>query len=107
MLLAREIMSEDNYRTFAELVDERLMSNIFEPLRVCMLKIISQSKNRKAALTAIEQCRVKELIEKSENCSNAIVDGLYVLTSAGSSNSVDADAQRTGNARVRIEKACP
>ena len=107
MLLVREIMSEEAYRDFTQYVEVRLVDNIFEPLRECILELYSKSKERQAAVTAVEQCRVNELIEKLENCSNAIVDGLYVLASARTSNSDDADTQRARNARARIEKSCP
>ena len=50
--------------------------------------VAGEEPSRRAALTAIEQCRVNELIEKSENYSNAIVDGLYIVAAEAPQNSL-------------------
>jgi len=107
MLLAREVMSDDAFKEFSRRVEQGLGEHIFEPLRECILDIASKSKQRQAALTAIEQCRIHEILDKSEECSSALVDGLYVLAAAGTSGSDVSETPRARGARARIEKACP
>ena len=107
MLLAREVMSDEAYKEFSRRVEQGLGDHIFEPLRQCILDIASKSKQRQAALAAIEQCRIHEILDKSEECSSALVDGLYILAATGTSGSDVSDTPRARGARARIEKTCP
>ena len=107
MLLARELMSDALFRKFVQFVDVRLVESTFVPIRKCLLDVFSKSKEREAALTAIEQCDVNGLIQKSIKCSNAIVEALYVFTAPGSSKSDTAESEAVGEAIQRVEQACP
>jgi hypothetical protein len=107
MLLAREVMSDEAYKEFSQRVEQGLGDHIFEPLRQCILDIAAKSKQRHAAMTAIEQCRIHEILDKLEVCSSALIDGLYILAAASTSGSDRSDTPRAKEARARIEKACP
>jgi hypothetical protein len=107
MLLAREVMSDEAYKEFSRRVEQGLGEHIFEPLRRCTLDIASKSKQRQAAMQAIKQCRIHEILDKSEECSSALIDGLYILAAASTSVSAASDTPRAREARARIEKACP
>ena len=107
MLLAREVMSVEDYVDFEQYVEVRLVENTLNPMRECILNIISKSKERQAALAAIEKCNVNQLNQTSITCSKAIVEGLYVFTRASTTQSGAADVERVSQAKQRIEQDCP
>lgn len=107
MLLAREVMSDAHYREFAGFINIRLVENTFVPIRSCISEIFSRSKQRQAALTAIERCKINDLLQRSVQCSDGILEALYVFAAAGTSNSRIADSDAISDATQGVEQACP
>ena len=107
MLLAREVMSDEDYVDFKHHVEVLLVENTLNPMHECVLNIISKSEERQAALAAIEQCNVNQLNQTSGTCSKAIVEGLYVFTRASVTQSGVSDLEHVSQAKQRIEHDCP
>lgn len=107
MLLARELMNDESYEEFSDFVNVRLVENTFVPIRGCIADVYAASKDRQAALDAIERCDLKRLIARSVDCGNAIVEALYAFAAVGTSSSAAAESELDREARRRVEEACP
>ncbi len=106
LLLARDLMGDEDYRSFSDFVHRRLQERTLEPLRECLLMVYSASKKDLAGPTDIT-CDLDTLVQRSGRCSGAVLEALYVFAEASIARSGDAESDEPARMRQHVDKMCP
>lgn len=106
LLLARDLMSDEDYRRFDDFVDRRLQERTLAPLRECLRTVYSASRNENSGPVEIA-CDLDDLLQSSGRCSAAVVEALYVFAETSVTRAGGADSPRPEDTRRRVDDACP
>ncbi len=105
-LLARELMTEEQFVPFDEFVGRRLNDGTVVPLRQCLLKIHRAWREGRTGPGAVD-CEFDELSAASTECSDAVVEALYAFAATGASPSGKADDEVVQSVRAHVDEGCP
>ena len=105
LLLARDLMSDEDYRRFDDFVHRRLQERTLEPLRECLRAVYSASRQEDSDKMELA-CDLEDLLQSSGRCSAAVVEALYVFAET-SVTRAGADSPRPEDTRRRVDDACP
>ncbi len=105
-LLTRDLMSEEHYFQFEEFVGKRLNDGALVPLRACLMDAYRASKKAGSGIADLD-CDLAGLARQATECSDAVIDALYVFASAGVTKSGKADPKAVERTVLRVDEACP
>lgn len=105
-LLTRDLMSEEHYFQFEEFVGKRLNDGALVPLRACLMDAYRAAKEPGSGIAGPD-CDLEVLARRATECSDAVIDALYVFASAGVTKTGKADPKAVERTIQRVDEACP
>lgn len=81
LFLVREVLRIDAYSFIESSVEFTLIDKIFRPLDVCLTQAYDAAISGNSAMSIVQECQVRKLLQDALDCGYAIADELYKLSS--------------------------
>jgi hypothetical protein len=81
LFLVREVLRIDAYSFIESSVEFTLIDKIFRPLDVCLTQAYDAATSGNSAMSIVQECQVRKLLQDALDCGYAIADELYQLSS--------------------------
>lgn len=86
LLLVRQVLGEQEYTSFENIVETRLVLNIMKPLDDCLTRAYGATIRNGDPLIILQQCKSSDLMQMALDCGYAITDELYKLAAVAGTN---------------------